>query len=132
MFKGLGVDLWILVPTGMGVNRLLKKDFNISDAWLNKLENFLGLPTEQILDYFYKERKTVTLFGEEKIIEKEKDAIEKAGKLYSRRLGEVFEFVSKPFLMRNSTGAIMYHFMMASNNNAALRIANDIIKPNFK
>lgn len=24
--KGLGIDLWILVPTGLGVNRLLKND----------------------------------------------------------------------------------------------------------
>ncbi|MEO8862216.1 MAG: three-Cys-motif partner protein TcmP, partial [Ginsengibacter sp.] len=39
----LGIDLWILVPTGMGVNRLLKKDYNISEAWLSKLEKFLGL-----------------------------------------------------------------------------------------
>ena len=25
VLKGLGIDLWILVPTGIGVNRLLKK-----------------------------------------------------------------------------------------------------------
>jgi three-Cys-motif partner protein len=40
------VDVWILVPTGMGVNRLLKKDFNISDAWVDKLEVFLGMERE--------------------------------------------------------------------------------------
>ena len=130
--KGLGIDLWILVPTGMGVNRLLKKDFNISDAWLSKLENFLGLPRKEILDYFYKQKSTLTLFGEEMIVEKEKHAIEKSGELYRKRLNEIFDFVSEPFLMRNSTGAIMYHFMMASNNTTALNIANDIIKPNFK
>jgi hypothetical protein len=27
---------------------------------------------------------------------------------------------------------VMYHFMMATNNTAALRIANDIVKPKFK
>jgi three-Cys-motif partner protein len=36
--KGLGVDLWILVPTGIGISRLLKNDGNISDAWLSKLD----------------------------------------------------------------------------------------------
>lgn len=132
ILKGLGIDLWILVPTGMGVNRLLKKDYKISDSWLNKLETFLGMPQIEILEYFYKQKSTLTLFGQEDLMEKEKDAIEKAGKLYRKRLNEVFDYVSEPFKMKNSTGTIMYHFMMASNNKAAQKIANDIIKPNFK
>jgi len=131
MLKGLGIDLWILVPTGMGVNRLLKKDFNISEAWLLKLENFLGLPRKEIIDFFYKQRPVNTLFGAETMIEKEKDAIEKAGELYRKRLNEVFKFVSESFRMKNSNGTIMYHFMMATNNPAALKIANDIIKPKY-
>ena len=49
-----------------------------------------------------------------------------------KRLAEIFKFVSDPFLMRNSTGGIMYHFMMASNNKSAQKIANDIIKPKYK
>lgn len=48
------VDVWILVPTGMGVNRLLKNDSNISDAWVAKLEIFLGMTRKEILNYFYK------------------------------------------------------------------------------
>ena len=131
ILKKLGIDLWILVPTGMGVNRLLKKDYNISEAWLSKLEKFLGLPRSKILDYFYKQKSTMTLFGEEMLMQKEKDAIEKAGELYQKRLNEVFDFVSEAFKMKNSTGTIMYHFMMASNNKTAQKIANDIIKPNF-
>lgn len=130
--RGLGVDLWILVPTGMGVNRLLKNDFKISEAWLLKLEKFIGLSREEILDFFYKQKSVNTLFGAETMVEKEKDAIEKAGELYKRRLNGVFKFVSEPFRMKNSTGTIMYHFMMASNNPAALKIANDIIKPKYK
>jgi hypothetical protein len=44
----------------------------------------------------------------------------------------VFKYVSDPFVMRNRKNAIMYHFMMATNNPAALRITNDIIKPKYK
>jgi len=132
VLRDLGVDLWILVPTGMGVNRLLKNDFNIQEAWLLKLEKFIGLSREEILDFFYKQKSINTLFGAETMMEKEKDAIEKAGELYKKRLNEVFKFVSEPFRMKNSTGTIMYHFMMASNNPAALKIANDIIKPKYK
>jgi len=126
--KGHGIDMWILVPTGIGVNRLLKNDGDISEAWLVKLEKFLGLKRDVILGYFYKKRKEITLFGEETIIQKENDAIEKAGELYRSRLNEIFKFVSKPFPLTNSTGSIMYHFMMATNNRTALAIANDIIK----
>ena len=128
VLKGYGIDMWILVPTGIGVNRLLKNTGDISEAWLLKLEKFLGLPRNEILSFFYKEKKTMTLFGEETIIEKENHAIEKAGYLYRSRLNEIFEFVSKPFPLTNSTGSIMYHFMMATNNKAALKIADDIIK----
>jgi hypothetical protein len=106
----------------------LKTSGDISEAWLAKLEKFLGLKREFILKYFYKEKKTMTLFGEETVIEKENQAIEKAGELYRNRLNEIFEFVSKPFPLTNSTGSIMYHFMMATNNKTALKIANDIIK----
>jgi three-Cys-motif partner protein len=128
VLKGYGIDMWILVPTGIGVNRLLKNTGDISEAWLLKLEKFLGLQRDAILRYFYKEKKTITLFGEETIIQKENNAIEKAGELYRSRLNEIFDFVSKPFPLTNSTGSIMYHFMMATNNKTALKIANDIIK----
>lgn len=128
ILKGYGIDMWILVPTGIGVNRLLKNTGDISEAWLVKLEKFLGLPRATILKYFYKERREITLFGEETIMEKENHAIEKAGELYRSRLNEIFKFVSKPFPLTNSTGSIMYHFMMATNNKTALKIADDIIK----
>lgn len=130
--KGLGVDLWILVPTGIGVSRLLKNDGNISEAWLEKLEKFLGLTKEKIRDSFYKEKKQATLFGVETIIEKEKNAVNMAGDLYRKRLNEVFKFVSESFVMKNSNNSIMYHFMMATNNSSALAIANDVIKPKYK
>lgn len=130
--KGLGVDLWILVPTGVGVNRLLKKDMNISEAWLKKLEHFLGLPRQTIIEHFYRVNSTNTLFGEETYISKEKDIVHKIGELYAQKLNGVFKFVSDSFVMRNSTNSIMYHFMMATNNKSALNIANDVIKPNNK
>lgn len=68
--KDLGVDLWILVPTGLGVNRLLKNDGDIDPSWLKKLEEFLGIEKERILDHFYKKQTRNTLFGEETHLEK--------------------------------------------------------------
>ncbi len=130
--KGLGIDLWILVPTGIGVGRLLKNDGAISEAWLAKLERFLGLSKKEIIDHFYKKQEVNTLFGPETVIEKEKNAVDKAGEIYRSKLNTVFKFVSESFVMRNTTNSIMYHFMMATNNAQALKIANDVIKPKYK
>lgn len=123
----LSVDVWILVPTGMGVNRLLKKDQNISDAWVSKLEVFLGMTKEDILKYFYKETISYTLFGEEKQVSKEDKAIEKSAKLYKERLSKLFNFVSEPYILRNKSNSVMFHFYMASNNKTAVKIANEIV-----
>lgn len=131
--RGLGIDLWILVPTGVGVNRLLiKNNQNIPEAWLIKLEKFLGLSREEILAHFYSTKTVTTLFGDETSINKEERAIIKIGELYSQRLSTVFKSVSESFVMRNSNNSIMYHFMMATNNKTALKLANDVIKPKYK
>lgn len=130
--QGLGIDLWILVPTGIGVNRLLKRDGQISEAWLKKLESFLGISQTEIMDFFYKKKTVQTLFGEETLLEKEKQASEKASQLYKEQLGKIFGFVSEPIALKNSVGSVMYHFMMATNNKAALKIANDVSKTKKK
>ncbi len=131
--KGLGIDLWILVPTGVGVNRLLAKDIdNIPNGWIKKLETFLGLNKQEILDHFYASKTVNTLFGNETFTNKQNSAINKIGDLYSQRLKTVFKFVSESFVMRNSQNSIMYHFMMATNNETALKLANDVIKPKYK
>ncbi|MGH2644624.1 MAG: three-Cys-motif partner protein TcmP, partial [Chitinophagaceae bacterium] len=129
--KGLGIDLWILVPTGVGVNRLLKNNGLISEKWISKLEVFLGLSKEEIFEQFYKVQTLNTLFGKEESIEKEKQAIFKIGEIYTKRLKEIFRFVSQSFIMRNSNNSILYHFMMATNNPNALKIANEVISPKY-
>jgi three-Cys-motif partner protein len=128
----LPIDLWILVPTGIGGNRLLKKNGNISEAWMKKLKTFLGMEELEIRKYFYKTTNDATLFGMETNTQKEKNVIEKAGELYKSRLNEIFKHVSNPFLLKNKPGSVMFHLYMASNNTSALKIANDIIKPKIK
>lgn len=124
--RDLPLDMWVLVPTGLGVNRLLKKNGQISDAWMERLEMFLGLSKEEIEKSFYK--KTSTLFPEIMIVQKENDAIGKSAKLYRDRLREIFLFVSKPYELKNSSNSIMYHLFLTSNNETAVKIGNDIVK----
>lgn len=124
----ISVDVWILIPTGMGVNRLLKKDGKISDAWLNKLETFLGMDSSEILEYFYSENRINTLFGEEVIVNKKDKTVEKSAELYKERLSKLFKYVSDPYVLKNKANSTMFHFLMASNNKTAADVANDIVK----
>lgn len=124
--RGLPLDMWVLVPTGLGVNRLLKKNGRISDAWIERLEIFLGLSKEEIENSFYK--KVSSLFPDITITQKEHDAIGKSAKLYRDRLKEIFSFVSKPYELKNSSNSIMYHLFLTSNNETAVKVGNDIVK----
>lgn len=125
--KGLSIDMWILVPTGLGINRLLKNDGNIDETWLDKLQNFLGLSKEEIKTAFYKVETTIDLFGENQTIKKQENAIEIAHQFYKNKLQSVFKYVSDSYVMRNSQNSILYHFLLASNNKTAIKIANDIV-----
>jgi len=126
--KGLGVDMWILAPTGLGANRLLKKDRKISDAWLEKLEAFFGIDRKEILSNFYHETTYIDLFGQENVlINKKQGAITKIYHLYANRMKGIFSYVSEPYELINKQNSIMFHLFLASNNATAVNIANDII-----
>ncbi|TWI97549.1 three-Cys-motif partner protein [Mucilaginibacter frigoritolerans] len=131
ILKDLGIDMWILVPLGMGVTRLLKKDGNIDDTWVARLQIFLGISESEIRSYFYASD-TLNLFGELEGGKRLNNTILKAAKLYRERLNTIFKYVSQPFVMRNSKNSPMYHFYLATNNTTAIKIANDVIKPKFK
>lgn len=124
----LGIDMWVLVPTGLGVNRLLNKNGHISAGWITRLVKFLGMSEEEIKKYFYFTESEATLFGEEVHASKVKNAIEKSAILYRDRLNEIFPYVTLPFVLRNTKGTIMYYLYLASNNKTAAKIGNDIIK----
>lgn len=124
--RELPIDMWILVPTGMGVNRLLKTNGDISDSWLKRLELFLGMERSKIIDMFYS--KEQTLFPNMEILTKEEQAIKKSAKIYQNRLKEVFKEVSNPYELKNQTGSVMYHLFLTSNNKTAIKIGNNIVK----
>ncbi len=125
--KGLAVDMWLLIPTGIGVNRLLKNDHIISESWWAKLESFYGLSRDLLDNEFYNYTKVVTLFGEEEVVRKNSKILQRIEETYINRLKEVFSFVSKPYILKNMNNSVMFHFVLASNNIAAVKIANDII-----
>jgi hypothetical protein len=93
-----------------------------------KLKSFFGISEEEIITYFYRKRNQATLFGEEEIIQKISDPIEKIAELYTLRLKTIWSHVTeKPLRLLNSKGVPIYHFVFASNNPTGVKIAKDII-----
>jgi len=71
-------DIWILVPTGVIVNRLLDRAGKL--VFSDKLKSFFGLSIDEIEAHFYEEKKEQTLFGEEEIMIKVSNPIGKIAK----------------------------------------------------
>lgn len=125
--KDTRTDLWILIPTGVIVNRLLDRKCELTH--IEKLTSFFGKDEEFLKEYFYKKRKVDTLFGETEIIEKVKKPIEKIAELYIDQLKTIFKYVTeKPLVLYNTRNTPIFHFACASNNQTAITIASQIIK----
>lgn len=125
--KGTHSDIWILIPTGVIVNRLLDKKGKLK--YIDKLKSFFGLTEEEIKNEFYKIETVTTLFGDTEQVTKITKPIEKIAKLYAQRLGTIWENVSeKPLRLDNRNGVPIFHFVFASNNKNAMKIANKIIQ----
>ena len=126
LLKGTRTDLWILIPTGVIVNRLLDRKGELT--YIDKLTSFFGKDESFLKDYFYKKKTVDTLFGEKEIIEKVKKPIEKIAELYIEQLKTIFEHVTeKPLVLYNSRKTPIFHFACASNNSTAIKIASQII-----
>ena len=124
--KGTNTDLWILIPTGVIVNRLLDKNGKLNHC--NTLCSFFGISEDEIREYFYKKQVIQTLFGTEERIIKINQPIKKIAELYIKQLSTIFEYVTeKPLIMYNRKNVPIFHFAFASNNRTATKIASQII-----
>lgn len=120
-------DVWILVPTGVIVNRLLDRAGKLEFS--DKLQSFFGLPIEEIKANFYNEKKVQTLFGEEEIITKVSQPIEKIARLYAEQMKTIWKHVTdEPLVLKNRNNSPLFHFVFASNNANAKKIAKQIIQ----
>lgn len=123
-----GVDLWILLPSGVIINRLLKKDGSL--MYPDKLERFFGIDKKFIHNYFYEEQiSQPDLFGDTyEWYHKKDNSITRIANLYCERLSQFFPFVTnQPLVMRNYHNVPIFHFVFASHNETAVKIAQQII-----
>jgi three-Cys-motif partner protein len=127
--KTRAIDLWLLFPLGIGVNRLLTRSGKIPTGWRRRLDVLLG--TSDWYDQFYQVKPQPQLFGsdEERVIKASVDTI---GKYCNDRLKRVFPAVAEPpGVLRNSANCPLYLLCFAAGNEAgakiALRIANSLL-----
>ena len=120
-------DIWILIPTGVIVNRLLDSAGQLKFS--SHLTSFFGLSEPEIRKEFYRTEKQVTLFGENEMVKKIEDPIHHIAQLYIRQMKTIWNFVTEsPLVLYNSRNVPIYHFVFASNNKVGYKIAGDIIK----
>lgn len=94
-----------------------------------RLVSFFGIKEDEIKREFYNKAKEKTLFGEIDIYRKVEDSISKIANLYVSRLKNIYKFVTeRPLVMKNTKNVAIYHFVFASNNEKATKIAEQIIR----
>lgn len=124
------IDLWVLIPLGIGPVRLLTKSGQIPEAWAARLDRFLG--TKDWRRDLYQVRVERNLFGEDETSVK-REKIDGIGRYINDRLKSLFAGVAEPAgLLRNSTNTPLYLLAFAAANESgakvALPIANHLLK----
>jgi three-Cys-motif partner protein len=109
------LDVWILFPSGMGLNRLLKKSGDIPQIWQKTLERSLGITNWR--DIFYRSEKEPDLFsGSRSKMVKDADSA-KIQQFYLDRLRSIFPVVMNNCVrLTNSKEQTMYLLCFASAN----------------
>lgn len=109
------LDVWVLFPSGMGLNRLLTKSGDIPQEWQETLDRSLG--TKEWRSAFYRSEKAADLFeGSRSKTVKDADPI-KLEKFYLDRLRAIFPTVmSKSVRLTNSKDQTMYLLCFACAN----------------
>lgn len=125
------IDLWILFPIGMAVNRLLTTGRPPPEEWREALTRIFG--TAEWEKAFYKTEPRADLFDEETLQHVKLADFKKIGEFFVSRLNTIFVGVSdKQLPLLNSKNNPLYLLCFASANpkgsRTAIRIANDILK----
>lgn len=125
--NGTRSDVWILVPSGVSINRMLDRAMELKHKDI--LEAFFGMEIEELKEYFYPEKLVPNLFDGPSLKRvKVSDPINKIAELYRQNMKKIWKHVSKPLPLYNSGGTPIFHFVFASNSPAGLSIAKYIIE----
>ena len=115
------VDLWLLFPLGVAVNRLLRRFGPPDHGWEKSLTRFFG--TDDWKETFYTSKSSRTLFGEEEVMVKDAD-FDRIAQYFVSRLKKIFAGVAdNPLPLRNSKNVPLYLLCFAVANPKAVELA---------
>ncbi|MBF2063480.1 MAG: three-Cys-motif partner protein TcmP [Calothrix sp. C42_A2020_038] len=111
----------------MGVTRLLPKDQPPQSEALEQISKVMG-STDWINQIYQPPAQVqLSLFeNPEPTLSRETIRAEWLASLYTEHLSSLFPHVSKAVLMKNSTNSALYALCLASHNQTAVKITNDI------
>jgi len=123
------IDLWVLIPFGQGVLRLLKRGAAPPPKWANRLTVFLG--TDEWKQFYRND--APSLFEDEEIdsLSMREADIERIAQFIVERYKTIFKGVlENPFVLKNQKNNPLYLLLFAASNPkgapTAVKIANDI------
>jgi three-Cys-motif partner protein len=124
------IDLWMLFPIGVGVNRLLMNRTPPPKHWADALTRIFG--EDGWREKFYKKSIQKSLFGDEVLEQKVADFSD-IQEYFLDRLRTVFEKVApNPLILANSKGVPLYLLCFAAGNAkgapTAVKIAQEILR----
>lgn len=117
------IDLWLLVPLGMGLNRVLTQSGQMPPEWARLLDEFLGTTEWRTKLYLPRQDGQQALFedeGERRV----KAGMAMIGQYFNERLKTLFPgVVEAPGALRNSSNAPLYLLCFAASNQKGAPIA---------
>lgn len=112
----------------MGVTRLLPREQNPEPEVIEQLSKVMG--STDWITQIYREPPEIQLglFDNptEHTLSRNTIRAEWLASLYTEQLGSLFQYVSRPILMRNSTNSVLYALCLASHSPRAIGITNDV------
>ncbi len=128
--KTKAIDLLVLFPIGVAVNRMLTKNGEIETSWKTHLNRVFG--TSSWFERFYEDDHHKDLFDDNRRLVKTAN-IDAIMSFYLERLSSIFpHVVSKPLYLCNNKGAKIFALIFAAANpgsggKVAVKIATDIL-----
>jgi three-Cys-motif partner protein len=113
----------------MGVTRLLLKDKEPKTEVVEQLDKVMGNVDWLEKLYQLPQNIQLNLFDDQATnASRDKISANRLADLYTERLKTLFPYVSNPVIMKNSKNAALYTLCLASHNEKAIKITNDIFK----
>lgn len=121
------MEVVINFPVAMAINRLITRSGDVPENWSDQLTACFG--TDEWRNVAY--NRETDLFGTV-VMTKNDGVAERLLDLYVRRLEDLFKYVAKPRLIRNTRKAPLYYLLWAGPNKLGLKGAEHILRQGEK